>query len=398
MTRSVEPKLNPAILVWARETAGLSVDEAAKKLGVKAEKLEQCERGDKFLTFNQLKTAANVYKRSLAAFLLPEPPEVPRMLPDFRSLENREVGKYSSSLMIDIRRAKNRRLRFIEIMNLLERPIPSFDLRIKASLETDPSYIAEFARAWLEVSMEQQTEWRGKYTALHNWIEIFEKKGVLVFQTSKVAKDEMIGLCISNGVMPIILLNGKYTPNSKVFTMMHELVHLMIGIEGVSGEIDESIDARNGDYREIEFFCNRVAAEILVPKKDLENRFFSKIDVNYDDQLLQKIANTYSVSLEVALRRLKDIGRVTDSTFYQSLERIKEGYVQASRAEGSKKTIVPHFRMVLRDNGKLFTSGVVEAFDRKLINSSDFGEFLGTNIGHYGDIKEASKAFVSVEE
>ena len=74
MAKSVPALINPAMLVWARESARLSIEEAAHKIGIAADKLAACEADDAQLTFNQLMKAASVYKRPVSLFYLKKRP------------------------------------------------------------------------------------------------------------------------------------------------------------------------------------------------------------------------------------------------------------------------------------------------------------------------------------
>jgi transcriptional regulator with XRE-family HTH domain len=83
------PKVNPQILIWARETAGLSRDEAARKLmtGPKAiERLTALEAGEFEPTRPMLLKMAEKYRRPLIAFYLAKPPQPSRKGRDFRTL------------------------------------------------------------------------------------------------------------------------------------------------------------------------------------------------------------------------------------------------------------------------------------------------------------------------
>jgi len=84
-------EINPRILTWARETAGLSVTEAAEKLGLKdtpnataAQKLLAFEDG-KPIGQTTLQKAATAYRRPLIAFYMAEPPARGDRGEDFRS-------------------------------------------------------------------------------------------------------------------------------------------------------------------------------------------------------------------------------------------------------------------------------------------------------------------------
>jgi len=94
-----EALVNPALLVWARESINMDLDEAAEKIGVKAERLREWESGRRHPTVNQARAMSQVYRRPLAAFFLPQPPSslgfaVPH---DFRRLPGDQAGTLSPS-------------------------------------------------------------------------------------------------------------------------------------------------------------------------------------------------------------------------------------------------------------------------------------------------------------
>jgi transcriptional regulator with XRE-family HTH domain len=97
-----DEQINPKMLVWARETAGLSVEEAADKLGLKdmarargVDKLRALEAGQRTPSRAQLLKPA-VYRRPLIAFYLPEPPRREQRGEVFRAITNARARSASS--------------------------------------------------------------------------------------------------------------------------------------------------------------------------------------------------------------------------------------------------------------------------------------------------------------
>ncbi|MBI4519450.1 MAG: helix-turn-helix transcriptional regulator, partial [Gemmatimonadetes bacterium] len=105
-TQRVSEVVKPALLRWARETSGLAPGEAAKKIGVKPERLAEWEEGALRPTVAQLRKAASVYKRPLAVFFLGDPPVQPVPLHDFRRLTAGTPSRPSSGLLLEMRRAR----------------------------------------------------------------------------------------------------------------------------------------------------------------------------------------------------------------------------------------------------------------------------------------------------
>jgi transcriptional regulator with XRE-family HTH domain len=109
MPVSVKALVKPELLVWARTSAQLTVEEAAVKAQVKKEKLANWERGEEQPSLPQLRKLGRVYKRPLAVFYLPTPPKMFAALRDFRRLPVEVAGRQSPELAFEIRRARARR-------------------------------------------------------------------------------------------------------------------------------------------------------------------------------------------------------------------------------------------------------------------------------------------------
>lgn len=119
---------NVRLLVWARKSAGLSVEAAAHKTGVTKERLEAWERRDQLEkpTFAQLRKLASVYKRPLAAFYLPEPPKRFEAMHDFRRPAEGALPE-SPELTFEVRRAHDRREWAIELFVDIEETPPTVE-------------------------------------------------------------------------------------------------------------------------------------------------------------------------------------------------------------------------------------------------------------------------------
>jgi transcriptional regulator with XRE-family HTH domain len=106
MATSVKALVKPELLVWARTSAHLRVEEAAHKAQVKEEQLAAWERGEGQPSIPQLRKLGRVYKRPLAVFYLPKPPTTFQALHDFRRLPEGAAGEQSPELAYEIRRAR----------------------------------------------------------------------------------------------------------------------------------------------------------------------------------------------------------------------------------------------------------------------------------------------------
>jgi Zn-dependent peptidase ImmA (M78 family)/transcriptional regulator with XRE-family HTH domain len=380
------------VLRWARESAGLSVEAAAKKISVTPEKLAVWEEGDEKPSVPQLRKAASVYKRPLAVFFLSRPPDTPSPPHDFRRLDSPRALEGSPALMLELRRARRRRQVALELATE-QNDQSIYDFPIEARADDDPESLADMARDWLGITVRQQSTWRGEYGPLNGWLATIESKGVLVFQTSDVDLNEMRGFSISEYPIPAIVLNATDAPRGRAFTLAHELVHLFIRNGGICDPLRVSGAGRSENER-VEAFCNRVAGAIMVPADDLVRHpavAAARRPQDWDDSILRELADRYAVSREVVLRRLLILDKTTQR-FYEAKHSEYGQQFADSRAQAKLEGgFAPYSRVVVRDLGKKYTRMVLEALERDQITPADVSDYLGINLKHLVDIADAAQ-------
>lgn len=379
-----EAIINPAVLLWARESAGFRVDEAAKKAQLKSEVLSACELGERRLTIVQLRKLSNVYKRPLAFFYLPNPPEteIDRNIQDFRRLPDKSQQHFSPELRIEIRKAKYRREVAIEMFHDLEIKVPKFLLT--TTLDNDVEQVGNQVRNLLQVTKKQQENLKDNYQALNFWREAIESSGVLVFQAS-LDITEMRGLSIAEFPLPIVLVNRERVIKARIFTMLHELTHIMLRSVGVCDLESQS---------KIEVFCNAVAGEVLVPTNWLkETEIFNQKDKESDwnNDSIYKLAEYFSVSREVVLRRLLTVGKISQSFYKSKRKQTLRDYKEAKEKDTSKKSsgFAPPHTNAISLVGKNFARLVVNSYYQKNIGLADVSNYLGVKAKHLPKIEQA---------
>lgn len=391
--RSVRAVINPALLVWARTTAGLALEAAAKKLGVKPARLRDWEERRLSPTVSQLRKAANVYKRPLAAFFLPQAPAQPQPLHDFRRLPDAEHADLSPELLLEMRRARRRRAVSLELLGELGQEVPRFSLR--ASLDANPEELAARSREWFGVPLTRQATWAGPYAALNGWLAAFEARGLLVFQTTDVDLEEMRGFSLGERLLPAIVLNAKDYPRARVFTLMHEYAHIMLDAGGVCDPERVGRRARNADER-VEVFCNHVAGAILVPSAALlahPHLVNMPGRQEWPDTAISGLAEVFAVSREVILRRLLILGRTTEAFYARKRDEYQRQYARlaAETRERARdqRGAPPVYRTAVRDNGRRYTRLVLDAYDGERITAADVSDYLGVRLKHLDRIADA---------
>jgi Zn-dependent peptidase ImmA (M78 family)/transcriptional regulator with XRE-family HTH domain len=378
--------IKPELLVWTREEAGLSVEDAAKKIAISPERLLACERGNSQLTVRQLRTLSNAYKRPLAFFYLPKPPPKTESLRDFRRAPNEVAEPESPALLYEIRRAKYRRRIAIELLRELGEPIAEFQGR--ATLHDDTFGVARQLRALLGITRARQKHFGDEYTALKGWREAIENAGVVVFQASGIDNREMLGFSLSEPLLPVIVLNMSDAPVRRIFTMMHEMAHLMLRTGGL---------CTLKEVERIEVFCNEVAGESLVPQAWLLDEPVVKANANrreWPDNIIEALARRYRVSREVVLRRLL-VADYTTQAFYEAkreqYQREYEAFAEAAkkRKEQEQKGGASPSTMAVSESGRMFIRLVLEGYRRDKITIGDVSDYLEVRTKHLDNIAKA---------
>lgn len=295
--------INPNILKWARERAGFSLEEVANACKKDIETIQSWESGNNAPTYIQLeKLAYQLYKRPIALFFFPAPPEESDEKKEFRTLPDFEIENLSSDTLYALRQAKAMQLSLKELnagKNPAERKIYR---EISISFRDDLISTTEQVREYLAINLEDQIAWKNHDIALKAWRDNIEEKGIFIFKRS-FKQTDISGFCLIDEEFPLIYLNNSTSKARQIFSIFHELAHILLQTNGITKSDTSYINALKGEAREIEIFCNQFAAEFLVPSKDFDRNLERNI---FDDQFIADLASRYKVSREVILRKLLD--------------------------------------------------------------------------------------------
>jgi Zn-dependent peptidase ImmA (M78 family)/DNA-binding XRE family transcriptional regulator len=388
MARSVEALIEPQLLVWARRSAGLNVESAANKVQVKPERLESWERGEARPTIKQLRKLGKAYKRPIGVFYLSDAPEDFQALRDFRRLPGAVPLVESPELRFEVRRAQSRRDLALELCELMDAPPPS--LPFSATLSDRPDEVAHAIRESLGIRYEHQVGWNPGYEAFNQWRAMLEDRGILVFQAGDVEISEVRGFSISADTFPAIVVNTRDSVRGRLFTMLHELTHILLQQGGVCNLHEETPPLT--DEQRVEVFSNRVAGATLVPREYLlaEDLVAAKRqEAAWTNEELGYLADRYGSSREVVLRRLLICGRTTEAFYRAKREQLLEEYEAAARraAGRGRAGFAPPHRVAISSAGRLFVRLVLDSYHQDRITASDVADFLDVRLKHLDKIE-----------
>lgn len=350
------PNVNNEILIWARETSGLELEQAAKKLQIKdsvkksaVAKLLAYEKGEQPPTRAMLIRMAKQYRRPLLTFYMQAPPNKGDRGEDFRTLpegldprENAQVD----ALIRDIR-ARQSLLKdtLIDEDEALEH---SFIGSVNAAQE-----IHVVANAIIEALGFSSKVYRGQNKsddAFKYLRSLTESLGIFVILAgnlgshhSNIGLSVFRGFVIADKIAPFIVINDQDSKPAWCFTLLHELVHLWLGQTGVSGAYNES---------QLEKFCNDVAADILLPKRELIQIEIDDLNFTALAETIRGTANGFNVSSSMLSYSLYRIGRIDEVAWKALSLHFKQLWLSSKAKEKEKNSRTsggPNYYVVKRN-------------------------------------------------
>ena len=295
--------ITPAVVQWARERAGYSMDDALRHF----KKIAAWEAGEALPTYVQVEQMAERFKMPVAVFFFPKPPAVPPIEQSFRTLTAADFAAIPRTVRMFLRRGQAMQLNLAEL-NDSKNPAGRIISRdLKPSTNTSLDKIAAQVREYLGVSIDEQASWKSIDQALEKWREAFATKaGVYVFKDAFRAPS-YFGFCLYDDEFPVIYVNNSSAKSRQIFTLFHELGHLLFHTSGIDMLDDHFIDHLGGAEQKIEIICNGLAARVLVPDDVLEKMLK---DANIGRPLATQLAGYFSVSREVIYRKFLDRGLI----------------------------------------------------------------------------------------
>lgn len=385
---SIPALVEPALLEWARKTANLEPIAADRKIKVPEGRVLQWERGEARPTIAQLRTASEVYRRPLAVFFLAEPPRGFNTLRDFRRLAVDSRGEWSAALHAEYRRAHAQRDVLLELAELDDEPVPT---EWRMSLPRNDGDVARKARELLRglAALPFPTPGADEYKHLNYWTNALEEAGVLVMSTEggDVQADEMRAFSLYFDEVPVIMLNGADATRGRLFSMLHEYVHLLLHTEGLC---DTTTDMRaTTPDRALEARCNAVAAAILMPGSAvLTSRLVAEHKAGEPWSLsdLIQAAKPFGVSVEAFLRRLMTLDQVSLKT-YQDFR----GEQESTPGEKRRSSSGNFYSTKARDLGKGYVRRVSAAHRRASIDSTTAATYLDVKVDQIPRLASAAQ-------
>ena len=361
----------------------MTVEDAAARISKSPDDLVAWEAGERFPTYNQLEALAErVYHRPVALFFLPEPPEEHPPVSEFRTLPEPEKASLDADTLLALREAWSFR-ESIRQLSEGESPAERQIWRDLRSSLGDASVLASRAREYLGVPLAQQMSWRSMSDAMGKWRDLVEAAGVFVFKRSFDQRD-VSGFCLDDPEFPVVVINNSTSFSRQIFTLFHELAHVLFDVSGITKVDSSFVDRLSGEAGRIEVACNRFAAEFLVPPDAFPWAEFQRPPY---DEAIAAVARRFKVSREVILRRLLDAHRVTSAEYREKVWAWFQEFQGMERGSGGH-----YYNTQAAYLGRAFLDLAFSQFYAGRLSLPELAEHLGMKARNVGRLEETIMA------
>jgi Zn-dependent peptidase ImmA (M78 family) len=313
--------VKPEMLRWASERSGLNLENLHERFP----KLELWEQGAASPTLKQLENFAKATHTPIGYLFLPEPPVEQMPIPDFRTVDTRQLHRLSPDLLDTVYICQQRQ----EWYRDFARSSGNEPLTYVGSVDVNSDVVAtaENIRHSLGFDLEERCQMPTWSDALRRFIEQADARGVLVMVSGivgsnthrKLDPQEFRGFALADNLAPLVFINGSDTKAAQIFTIAHELAHIWLGQSAVS-----DAQAVQAPEHVVEQWCNKVAAELLVPLAVIRDEYRANSPLHDE---MNRLARRFKVSTLVVLRRIHDVGGITQQQLWQAyreeLERLR---------------------------------------------------------------------------
>ena len=329
--------INPKVLIWARETAGLDLETAARKIGLNpargasgADRLVALERGDTAPTAAQLRKMAQHYHRPLLTFYMPKVPAPAELGQDFRTLPDH--GDPANVLLATLLRDVKARQSLVR--DALEDDEDVADVSLVRS-QAGVRVADSLSDALITAIGFNRAEFRARPSAEDAFAylrALVEAKGVFVLLagdcghwSTAIEVGTFRGFAIADPLAPFIVINDQDAKAAWSFTLLHELAHLLLGESGVSGGAPQA---------GIEQLCNDTAAAALIALAEiadlpLEGGAHDIVEIN-------ALADRARVSRSMIAYQLFRNGRLTQVRWEELRDQFRAEWMAGKAREKEK--------------------------------------------------------------
>jgi len=379
-----KPKINREILKWARTSGRISLEKAAKVISKTstADRIKEWEspEGKEGPSLAQLKKLARLYRRPIEVFSLPYiPKEFPR-LKDFRSNKD-ELDTAVLFIMREIQEKQEWLRDFY-----MKSKKPKLPFAGKYNIKHDPEIVAADIRKTLGISLKDKPDKPLKY-----WITKAEENRIFIALSSnfhtrlKLDSDVFKGFVIADNFAPFIFLNSDDWDQGQLFTLVHELAHIWIGVSGISN--DTGLITPASGIHPVEKFCNEVAAHALLPQEEVKTFLPEKGQVELKNII--KASRRFGTFNKSIVQRMESLGMIDDNSneLLKAANDLWKEFLEKESKKPKPSGGPNYYIMVLRRNSKSFANVVMDNYKRGKLPGEVASRLLNVREANFGKLE-----------
>jgi len=354
--------VNPALIRWARERAGYSLEAAEEHhRDIRAWESDTLGAHAKAPTYVQLESLADRFKVPVSVLFFPEPPDVPEPSRLFRTLPEREFAELPPRMHLLVRKAQAFQISLAELA-VDRSPAQQSLLRAFRGRASDPVEV----RAMLGVSLDDQRGWEDPATAFRKWRDALHEGGVFVFKDA-FRQEDYCGFSLYDTDFPIVYVNSSRSATRQIFTLFHELAHLLHETSGLDPVPADVLDRLPVTSRKLEARCNRFAADFLLPPEELERLVAGE---QPNESLAVRIAEDLNLSREMVFRHFLDRGWIHPEMYRNARERWNVPRPKSDGGGNANRTLVSYL-------GNRYLEMAFTAYYNNRLDQAGLAEALG---------------------
>lgn len=366
--------VNGNIIRWARELYNMDAEEAARAIGVDIERYNSWENGTDHPTYAKLKKISEVFRKPSAIFFFPVPPQLPYIKGDLRTLSNEVVDCFSKNVIVQFEKAKVYQMSLKELYGDRDSIFMHKEL-----FPSDISELCNYLRDVMEFPISAQKARKSTKVVFEIYREKFYDLGIYVFKES--FKDNSIsGLCINDCQYPVIMINNSMSFARQIFTLFHELYHLISDTSGAEIIRDDYYEKLSQAQSDVEHDCDTFANMFLVPLDDFQKEL-QKAPI--DEDRISELSRIYSVSREAIMYKLWKLDIITTDAYSELKESF---YGEAIRNRKEKKDGKTkggnYYSTKLSYLGQKYTGEVFNQYFAGKIDNVRASEMLQSKVDH----------------
>lgn len=368
--------INGSVLAWAREEEGMSPGELADEIDVWVEDIIAWEAGNEYPRWAEMTRLAKALCRPSAIFYLPEAPveaSLPQSLrrapgPDGRLLGRKELLQIRKALWLQ-------KAASWVVRDSGSGPVETGPI----SRSRNPSRVGKERRAASGVATGEQMGWEDGYQGFRRWRSALEDKGILVFQM-RLGRGGIRGFSIWDDYAPVAAVNTAYHPTARIFTLFHEVGHLLTRTDASCLGFYAPEDSGPGT----ESWCEQFAASFLIPADVLRSavRQIQGSGKMGNPMTVRDLTDRFTVSPRAVAIRLQDIG-LAEAGLYDAVASVPyQDWLDVTGGKGPNRV-----QRRIIEWGRLLPELLFSAADRGRLCEHDLTDYLRLTIGQVEDLR-----------